>query len=140
MLSILTPGTNVIPWIGDIRHLGLFQDALPGESYGYPIKTDKKSYTSGNMSWLREGALQSDVQKILRHAKKMPEKTSQFYKELNRIRRNAQSLGFEALIEILADIFEKESQLMTHASTASELAHAARELRRGDRDLIKKLE
>lgn len=144
MLSILTPGTNVIPWIGDIRHLGLLQDALPGESYGFPIKTDKKSYTSGNMSWLREGALQSDVQKILRHAKKMPEKTSQFYKELNRIRRNAQSLGFEALIEILADVFDKESQLICHTNASSDcaiqLAHAARELRRGDRDLIKKFE
>lgn len=74
----------------------------------------------------------------------MPEKTSQFYKELNRIRRNAQSLGFEALIEILADIFDKESQLLSHTNAASDsaiqLTHAARELRRGDRDLIKKLE
>ena len=146
MLSILPPGVNAIPWIGDIRHLGLLQDALPGESYGFPVKTEKKSYSSGNMSWLREGALQSDIQKVLRHAKKMPEKTSHFYKELNRIRRNAQSLGFESLIETLADVFEKEAQQLVvpntsaHPECALQLNHAARELRRGDRDLIKKFE
>lgn len=146
MLSVLTPGVNVIPWIGDIRYLGLLQDALPGESYGFPVKTEKKSYSSGNMSWLREGALQSDIQKILRHAKKMPEKTTHFYKELNRIRRNAQSLGFESLIETLADVFEKEAQQLqiansnAHPECSIQLVHAASELRRGDRDLIKKFE
>lgn len=146
MLSILQPGTNVIPWIGDMRYLGLMQDALPGESYGFPVKTDKKSYSSGNMSWLKESALQSDIQKILRHAKKMPEKTTHFYKELNRIRRNAQSLGFESLIETLAEIFEKEAQMLlmpnssAHAECSIQLRHAAAELRRGDRDLIKKFE
>jgi Integrator complex subunit 14/von Willebrand factor type A domain len=66
MLSILPPGNNIIPWIGDFRFLGLARDALPGESYGFPVKTEKKSYSSGNMSWLREGALQSDIQKVLK--------------------------------------------------------------------------
>lgn len=146
MLSILAPGNNVIPWIGDIRFLGLLRDALPGESYGFPVKTEKKSYSSGNMSWLKEGALQSDIQKVLRHAKKMPEKTTHFYKELNRIRRNAQSLGFESLIEILADVLTKEAQLLlvpnsnAHPECSIQLSHAASELRRGDRDLIKKYE
>jgi Integrator complex subunit 14 len=146
MLSVLAPGTNVIPWIGDIRYLGLLRDALPGESYGLPVKTEKKSYSSGNMSWLREGALQSDIQKVLRHAKKMPEKTTHFYKELNRIRRNAQSLGFESLIEILAEVFDKEAAFLSqpgstaHTECSIQLTHAAAELRRGDRDLIKKFE
>lgn len=145
MLSILQPGPNAIPWIGDIRYLGLLKDALPGESYGFPVKTEKKSYSSGNMSWLKESALQSDIQKVLRHAKKMPEKTTHFYKELNRIRRNAQSLGFESLIETLADILQKEAQLQqvgtdAHRECAIQLVHAANELRKGDRDLIKKFE
>lgn len=146
MLSILQPGVNVVSWVGDFRFLGLLRDALPGESYGFPVKTDKKSYSSGNMSWLKEGALQSDIQKVLRHAKKMPEKTTHFYKELNRIRRNAQSLGFESLIEILAEILSKEAQLLlvpnsnAHPDCSIQLTHAASELRRGDRDLIKKFE
>lgn len=147
VMSILKPGSNSIPWIGDIRYLGLLQDALPGESYGFPIKTEKKSYSCGNLSWLREGALQSDIQKVLRNAKKMPEKTSHFFKELNRIRRNAQSLGFEALLETLADVFDKEASLLmasgsnAHPECSTQLSHAAKELRRGDhRDLIKKFE
>jgi hypothetical protein len=146
MLSILQPGVNVIPWIGDMRFLGLTQDALPGESYGFPVKTEKKSYSSGNMSWLKESALQSDIQKILRHAKKMPEKTPQFYKELNRIRRNAQSLGFESLIETLIEVFQREAQMLqmpnsnAHKECWIQLEHAAAQLKQGDRDLIKKLE
>jgi hypothetical protein len=69
LLSILLPGSNVIPWLGDFRHLGLLQDALPGETYGFPVKTEKKSYSSSSniISWIRESALQSDIQKILRH-------------------------------------------------------------------------
>lgn len=90
LLSILPPGANAVPWLGDLRNLGMMED---GESYGFPVKTDKKSYTQNVIVWINPNALQSDVQKIMRHAKKMPEKTTHFYKELNRVRRNAQSLG-----------------------------------------------
>jgi Integrator complex subunit 14 len=142
LLSILPPGIAV-PWLGDFRNFGLMQDALSGESYGFPVKTEKKSYSSSSniISWIRDSALQADIQKILRHAKKMPEKTSHFYKELNRIRRNAQSLGFQELIDVLADIFEKEAQVMVaNTECCVQLRHAASELRRNDRELIKKLE
>lgn len=139
LLSILNVGNNPIPWIGDFRHLG-FQFDSPGENY---VKTEKKSYSSSSnmISWIRESALQADIQKILRHAKKMPEKTSHFFKELNRIRRNAQSLGFNELIEVLADIFEKEAQMiLPNQESSVQLRHAASELRRNDRDFIKKFE
>lgn len=142
LLSVLPPGNNPVPWLGDLRFLGLVQDALPGETYGFPVKMEKKSYSSSSniISWIRESALQSDIQKILRHAKKMPEKTTHFYKELNRIRRNAQSIGFIELVDVLADIFEKEAQLLPNPESSAQLRHAANELRRSDRDLIKKLE
>ncbi len=143
LLSILPAGSNVVPWMGDFRYLGLTNDALPGESYGFPVKTEKKSYSSSSniISWIRDSALQADVQKILRHAKKIPEKTTHFYKELNRIRRNAQSLGFIELIELLADIFEKEAQQATpNTEIAVQLKHASNELRRSDREIIKKFE
>lgn len=146
MLSILEPGSNAIPWLGDFRYLRLIQDVPPNEFYGFPVKTDKKSYSSGNLSWLKESALQSDIQKILRQAKKMPEKTSHFYKELNRIRKMAQSLGFDSLVEVLAETFEKEAANFdqqtpnVHPECALQLRHAASELRRNDRELIKKFE
>lgn len=143
LLLILPPGSNAIPWMGDFRHLGFASDALPGESYGFPVKTEKKSYSSSSniISWIRESALQADIQKILRHSKKMAEKTTHFYKELNRIRRNAQSLGFTELIDLLVDVFEKEAQLFPPNSENSiQLLHAASELRRSDREIIKKFE
>jgi hypothetical protein len=37
--------------------------------------------------------IQSDIQKVLRHARKLPDKTTQFYKELNRLKRAAVCLG-----------------------------------------------
>lgn len=143
LLSVLPAGCNVVPWMGDFRFLGLVNDALPGESYGFPVKTEKKSYSSSSniISWIRDSALQADIQKILRHAKKIPEKTTHFYKELNRIRRNAQSLGFTELIDLLADIFDKEAQLAAPTTDiAVQLRHAAIELRRSDREIIKKFE
>ncbi|KAG5677460.1 hypothetical protein PVAND_007218 [Polypedilum vanderplanki] len=142
VLSVLQPGNFTIPWMGDFRFLGLMQDGLPGESYGFPVKTEKKSYSSSTniISWIRESALQADIQKLLRHAKKMPEKTTHFYKELNRIRRNAQSLGFNELIEVLADVFEKEAQQIQNQESSVQLRHASSELRRSDRELIKKFE
>jgi hypothetical protein len=144
LLSILPSGCNVVPWMGDFRYLGLVNDALPGESYGFPVKTEKKSYSSSSniISWIRDSALQADIQKILRHAKKIPEKgPTSFYKELNRIRRNAQSLGFTELIDLLADIFDKEiQQAQPNSEMTIQLKHAANELRRSEREIIKKFE
>lgn len=142
LLSILPPGSCPIPWLGDIRNFGLVSDALPGE-ISFPVKTEKKSYSSSSniISWINSNALQSDIQKILRHAKKMPEKTSHFYKELNRIRRNAQLLGFNELIDTLADIFEKEANLVPLPNECTiQLHHAIRELRRNEKEMIKKFE
>lgn len=46
-----------------------------------PIKPpEKKSYTQNCVAWIQQQGLQSDIQKILRHSRKLPEKTQQFYK------------------------------------------------------------
>ncbi|XP_058460146.1 integrator complex subunit 14 [Malaya genurostris] len=139
MLNVLPPGNDVIPWLGDFRFLGNAEDAFPGENPSFPIKADKRSYSQNIVVWIRQAGLQSDIQKVLRHAKKLPEKTQHFYKELNRIRRAALSLGFVELLEGLAHIFERE--VATLGSSASpdcsiQLKHAANELRKpSNRDL-----
>ena len=46
-------------------------------------------------------------QKILRHAKKLPEKSLHFYKELNRLKRAALYIGFYELLEGCAAIFDR---------------------------------
>ena len=83
--------------------------------------------------WIRQASLQSDIQKVLRHARKMPEKTPHFYKELNRIRKAALSIGFYELLDGVASIFEKECAILpgtAHPECAMQLAHAALELRK----------
>lgn len=78
MLMVLKPGTDVIPWLGDFRLLTTASD--PAEKGSFPIKPDKRSYSQNCVSWIRQAGLQSDIQKVLRHAKKLPEKTQHFYK------------------------------------------------------------
>ena len=66
------------------------------------------SYSSSPVVWIRQASLQSDIQKVLRHARKMPEKTPHsFYKGLNRIRKAALSIEFYELMDGVASIFEK---------------------------------
>ncbi|XP_053672259.1 integrator complex subunit 14 [Anopheles nili] len=133
MLNVLPPGNDVVPWLGDLRYLGTLEDAFPGENPAFPIKSEKRSYSQNIVVWIRQAGLQSDIQKVLRHAKKLPEKTQHFYKELNRIRRAALSLGFVELLEGLAHIFEREIgtlPLSASPDCSMQLNHAAMELRK----------
>lgn len=83
-------GTNVVPWLGNLQQLGSKEDLLQlkgGDSSllpSFPIKSyDKKSYIATPVQstvWLTAEGLNADIQKLLRHARKLPEKTAQFYK------------------------------------------------------------
>lgn len=77
---MIVPGNDVVPWLGDFRYFGTSNDALPGESAQFPVKPEKRSYSQNCVVWIKQAGLQSDIQKVLRHAKKLPEKTQQFYK------------------------------------------------------------
>ncbi|XP_064539475.1 integrator complex subunit 14 [Drosophila montana] len=140
MLNILPPGSNVIPWLGDLEFLGFPEDLAPGETASFPVRAERRSYSQSSVVWIRQASLQSDVQKVLRHAKKMPDKTQHFYKELNRIRRAALALGFVELLEALALLLEKETAQLTLNGVTTEctlqLQHAATELRKtSNRDI-----
>merc|ERR1711911_133212 len=104
MLSIFEPGSKCIPWLGDLSQLGALNEVASGSSLGtFPIKpSEKRSYAQSCVVWVQHGSLQADIQKILRHARKMPEKTLHFYKELNRLRRAALSMGFLDLMDTMA--------------------------------------
>lgn len=61
----------------------------------FPIKpVDKRSYAQTNVVWIRQAGLQSDIQKILRHARKLPDKTQHFYKVVY----NTYSARFKCLL------------------------------------------
>jgi len=52
-----------------------------------PSKTpDKRSYNQSQLVWIKEAGLQADIQKILRQARKMPDKIPSFYKVIQKLR------------------------------------------------------
>lgn len=82
MLTVLPSGSDAVPWLGDLNNLGSKDFLEPGEpTPAFPIRpSEKRSYAQNCVVWIKQVGLQSDIQKILRHARKLPEKTQQFYK------------------------------------------------------------
>ncbi|XP_033211888.1 integrator complex subunit 14 isoform X2 [Belonocnema kinseyi] len=134
MLTVLEPGTDIIPWLGNLTNLGSIDPLIKTAEPAFPVKpAEKRSYALNAPSWIRQVGLQSDIQKILRHARKLPEKTQNFYKELNRLRRAALSMGFVELLEGLALIFERECTLLPpnlHPDCTIQMGHVAEMLRK----------
>ncbi|XP_066599693.1 integrator complex subunit 14 [Prorops nasuta] len=113
MLTALEPGLDVVPWLGNFTHLSPLEESNSSNVLNFPVRpAEKRSYTQYAPSWIRQVGLQSDIQKILRHARKLPEKTQNFYKEVNRLRRAASSMGFIELLESLACILERECTIL----------------------------
>jgi len=145
VLSLFHPSEDdceaVVPWLGKLEHLGPSQELTTssGQTDPFPVRcrpssaANRPSYSSSPVVWIRPASLHSDVQKILRHARKLPEKTQQFYKELNRLKRAALCLGFHELLAGLAATFEKEYTTAlpatAHPDCLEQLTHAAKELR-----------
>ena len=89
----------MIPWLGKMHQLGPKEEflsyvlpgtALPNGLPNFPVKpNERRSYVANPTVWLTaEEGLYSDIQKLLRHAKKMPDKTSHFYKVRNPLCKN----------------------------------------------------
>ncbi|XP_022671152.1 integrator complex subunit 14-like isoform X2 [Varroa jacobsoni] len=136
MLSTFEPGENSVPWWCAFKNLGSANlNGIPStwEKLKLPLKPlEKPSYSQNSVVWIRTTGLQADIQKILRHARKLPEKIHNFYKELNRVRRAAISYGFTDLLEALSSILERECTLLpgtAHPDAALQLSHAANQLK-----------
>ncbi|XP_063651254.1 integrator complex subunit 14 isoform X4 [Pan troglodytes] len=99
----------------------------------FPLQPkNKRSYAQNVTVWIKPSGLQTDVQKILRNARKLPEKTQTFYKELNRLRKAALAFGFLDLLKGVADMLERECTLLpetAHPDAAFQLTHAAQQLK-----------
>lgn len=105
MLTVFVPGSDVIQNI--ISKSGLGAKTAQGQTSNQrnlPIK----SYTKGCIVWYRQENLVSDLQKIVRNAKKMHEKMPIFYKELNKVRKAALSFGFYELFDGVAQMLQRE--------------------------------
>lgn len=133
MLSIFEPGLWAVPWLGSLNRLGPASDLNQTLQSPFPVKSDRKpSYSSSPVVWIKQSGIQSDIQKVLRHARKLPDKTAQFYKELNRLKRAAVCLGFYELLEGVAQICERECGLLpanVSPDCAIQLTYVAQVLR-----------
>lgn len=132
LLHVLRPGVAAAPWLGPLDQLGPADDSN-ATAETFPVRS-WRSYSGGgaNSAWARPHALLADVQKVLRHARKLPDKTQHLYKELNRLRRAAISLGFSELLSSVGAALERErASLPSNAppECALQLAHAAAALR-----------
>jgi hypothetical protein len=144
MLSVLPPGTEVVPWLGNLQELGsrdelvnkLMKQLPPNQPLtsipSFPVKaTEKKSYASNPTVWVHNPGINADIQKLLRHARKLPDKTPQFFKELNRMRKWALTIGFTEILESIAQVLERECMASSsaHPEATIQLTHAATQLR-----------
>uniref|UniRef100_A0A8C7GJ08 Integrator complex subunit 14 n=1 Tax=Oncorhynchus kisutch TaxID=8019 RepID=A0A8C7GJ08_ONCKI len=139
MMSLFEPGPEPLPWLGKVSQLGPISDAAENP-YGeddskspFPLQPKiKRSYAQNVTVWIKASGLQTDVQKILRNARKLPEKTQTFYKELNRLRKAALAFGFWELLKGVAELLERECTLLpdtAHPDAAFQLSHAAKQLK-----------
>lgn len=139
MMSLFEPGLDSVPWLGKLSYLGPISDAKENP-YGdddskspFPLQPkSKRSYAQNVTVWIKPSGLQTDVQKILRNARKLPEKTQTFYKELNRLRKAALAFGFLELLKGVADMLDRECTLLpdtAHPDAAFQLTHAAQQLK-----------
>lgn len=127
LLSAMAPGPSPAPWLGPMPQLGPDAAGDP-----FPVRACRSYSGGGGAAWSRPHALLADVQKVLRHARKLPDKTQQLYKELNRLRRSAISLGFSELLTSVGAALERECASLPNGSPAEcaiQLAHAAAALR-----------
>jgi hypothetical protein len=70
--------------------------------------------------------------KVVRAARKLPEKCAYFYRELNRVRKLAVGYGFDTLLPSLAAALDREALTLpqgAHPEAALQLTHAAARLR-----------
>ncbi|XP_073944587.1 integrator complex subunit 14 [Choristoneura fumiferana] len=131
LLCVLRPGAAAAPWLGPLDQLGAGDETSTSEAF--PVRS-WRSYSGGGAgcAWARPHALLADVQKVLRHARKLPDKTQHLYKELNRVRRAAISLGFSELVACVGAALERECAALPASAPPEcslQLAHAAAALR-----------
>ncbi|XP_039629476.1 integrator complex subunit 14 [Polypterus senegalus] len=139
MMSLFEPGPQPLSWLGKVALLGPISDAKENpyadddSKSPFPLQPkSKRSYAQNVTVWIKPSGLQTDVQKILRNARKLPEKTQTFYKELNRLRKAALAFGFLELLKGVAELLERECTLLpdtAHPDAAFQLSHAAQQLK-----------
>lgn len=113
IFSIIAPQS--FNWLGNPNFLGLKrlvstdkQSNMPYKE-GYSKSYDNKSSGGSGMVWIKSSTLKQNVMKVVRYAKRLPDKGSVvFVKELNKVRRSILFYGFTDMMAVLCDLLERE--------------------------------
>uniref|UniRef100_A0A914VA36 Integrator complex subunit 14 n=1 Tax=Plectus sambesii TaxID=2011161 RepID=A0A914VA36_9BILA len=133
-LNCFHQSNDSVPWLGKLNQLTVrpFTGEAQGKDAVFPVGGGrfKPSYAANPTWWVEPYGLQSDVQKVLRYVKKLPDRQAVFYQELNRVCQQALALGFIELLQKMAEMFEKEAALPTSsADVKKHCAHVAVKLK-----------
>lgn len=114
VLSVFYPNAD-IPWLGPFLYLGPKPSVLrktDGEDSDNPFPVPPSRNLSyqvpGSLLWASESVLQSDMTKIIRYSRKLPEKEGALFKELNKLRLVAVTYTMPELIDVLCGALSKE--------------------------------
>lgn len=103
-----------VPWLPDLDRLSV-QSVVDSNSEGFDlcVKYDglsKPSYSSCQRTcWNDQHGFQSDLQKLVRLLKKIPDRLPMFYAELNRIHKYACVIGAEGIHDLIIKVIDEES-------------------------------
>lgn len=128
MLYTFEPGAKSILGISNFNALGFGSK----DNQQPPTRSSTAKKPSNIMVWLDQESIQNDIQKILRYARKLPEKNELLLSEVRKVKRAAFAYDFQELIETLIQMLEREAFLLptnSHPDTAIYIENIIRELR-----------
>ncbi|OZC08421.1 hypothetical protein X798_04621 [Onchocerca flexuosa] len=113
-IVLFPPGSMPVSWLPPFTTMSSQSVVDAGnEEQPFCIRNDglsRPSYSSIQRTcWYEVHGLQSDIQKIARLLKKIPDRTFLFYSELNRIHAYCCALGAEDILEKLIQVLHEES-------------------------------
>ncbi|MCP9266375.1 hypothetical protein DINM_021921 [Dirofilaria immitis] len=113
-IVLFPPGPMPVSWLPPFTTMSSQSVVDAGnEEQSFCIRSDglsRPSYSSLQRTcWYEVHGLQSDIQKIARLLKKIPDRTFLFYSELNRIHAYCCAIGAEDVLEKLIQVLHEES-------------------------------
>ncbi|KAA3675214.1 uncharacterized protein DEA37_0000750 [Paragonimus westermani] len=152
LLSVFDKSCTGLPWLGQFKHLAPVEDFAGVQLYDdregsspFPVLVpDRLSYGSISdsasvgrpqcfdstfryVSWVSSASLIADVNKVLRLGRRLPEKSTLFFKELTKVRSAALAYGCPDLLEQIgnltqaAHVVDTSQAVQTHLSTMRRL-------------------
>ncbi|KAL7055143.1 hypothetical protein AAHC03_024475 [Spirometra sp. Aus1] len=140
MLSLFSEECTGLPWLGQFAHLAPVADFAGSLLYNdadnttpFPVReADKLSYKQSATSdfqyvnWVHSPhGPTNDINKVVRLAKRLPEKSAVFFKELNRVKAAALACGWPSLLStlyaLILESVQKTPETDAHLETISKI-------------------